>query len=78
MRDEWESKQKELEGSLSALLGADWHVSIDAEVLYPMAEERFAKESPGVMFRELVVPFCFTSPPLFSREKMGCGRLLHR
>ena len=65
VRDEWESKQKELEASLSALLGADWHVSIDAEVLYPMAEERFAKESPGVMFRESVVPFCFCfSPPL--------------
>ena len=55
VRDEWESKQKKLESRLSALLGTEWHVSIDAEYLYPMAEERYAKESPGAMFRELVV-----------------------
>ena len=55
VRDEWESKQKDLESSLSTLLGTEWHVSIDAELLYPMTEERYAKESPGEMFREFVV-----------------------
>ena len=55
VRDEWESEQKELEFSLSALLGVKWQVSIDAESLYPLAEERFVKEDPGVMFREWVL-----------------------
>ena len=75
VRDEWESKQKELEGNLSALLGAEWHASIDAETLYPMGEERFAKESPGAMFRELVFVFlCFDS--FFLERENGRGRLL--
>lgn len=56
VRDNFETKIPELEEKLSSVLGQPWKISFDTGHLYSYADCRFAKEHPGQMFTQYILP----------------------
>jgi len=54
VRDDFDAKIPESEAKISKTLGVPWTVMVDTGALWPLAEERTAKEQFGAMLNRYV------------------------